>query len=91
VFPVNMCPDTLLGTGTKNANGTFTVMLNTPLVPGHFIYAVDLCNAPPFDVGAAVFIPLYLVPVASNTTVAGLAAVLSIVGLISLLRLRRAK
>jgi hypothetical protein len=86
IVPTNTCPDLLIGMGMKAADGTFQIPVNPPLVPGHAIYATDLCNDPPFDVSQAVLVPSLTTPLLSPLMVVVLMAALGLVGLSGMLR-----
>jgi SdrD B-like domain len=57
------CPDPLIGTGTKDANGDFIIPLSLMPAAGHKIYATDGCTDPALvgaevEIGAATKAPL---------------------------------
>lgn len=84
------CPNTLLGTGTKDpVTGMFSLPVSPPLIPGHFVYCADACNDPGFMVSPDVVVqPAPAAPVLSPHMIILLVGVLGLVGLIGLARLR---
>jgi len=80
--------DTPIGTGTKDANGTFVINVSPPLKAGQKIYATDNCTDPILE-GPAVAIGSVAVPAGSHDMLMLLAAVLSALGVAALLRSRQ--
>ena len=80
--------DTPIGTGAKEANGNFVINVSPPLKAGQKIYATDNCTDPILE-GPAVGIGTAAVPAASRDTLMLLAAVLSLLGIVALLRPRQ--
>jgi hypothetical protein len=73
---------------TKNADGTFTIMLTTPLKPGQIIYATDGCFDPALVGPNVVVRQPPAVPLLSREMIVALIAGLSLVGVLGLKRVR---
>ena len=69
-------------------NGNFTIVLVTPLVPGHAIYVTDGCTDPLLSLPVIVQ-PQTEVPLMSRDALIALTAALGLIGLLGLARLRR--
>lgn len=71
---------------TKHADGTFTILLTTPLKPGQILYATDGCFDP-LLIGPATVVPApSVVPQLSPRALIALVGVLSAVGLLGVWR-----
>ena len=68
---------------TKNADGTFTIMLTTPLQPGQIIYATDGCFDP-LLIGPSVIVSPAVAPVLSRGMFAALIMVLTALAVLTL-------
>jgi hypothetical protein len=72
-----------------NSNGNFSVPVSPPLVPGTFVYCSDGCNDPGFQAGIDVVVqPAPVAPLLSPQMILLLAAILGLVGLVGLARVR---
>jgi hypothetical protein len=69
-------------------NGTVTILLVKPLVPGHWIYVTDGCTDPNLSPPVMVRYPTKA-PLMSRDVIIVLVAALGLVGLLGLARLRR--
>ena len=89
--PDNAQPDDeLLGTGTTDASGNFTIELNRPLKDGDVIYVADVCD--PFSRANPLIGPSTLIfsPAGAPALSPALTLVaLGLLGAIALLALRR--
>jgi hypothetical protein len=72
---------------TQQSNGDFVVTLVQPLVAGQRIYVTDGCTAPQLSIPALVRGPAP-VPTLSGSMLVALGALLALVGLLGLRRLR---
>jgi len=68
-------------------NGNFTIVLVNPLVPGHKIYVTDGCHDPVLSLPAVVELAA-MAPLLSPDLIVVLVAVLGLIGLRGLNRLR---
>jgi len=74
---------------TKNPDGTFNIMLQSPLRPGQIIYVTDGCFDPLLFGPPLVIQAPAAVPMLSPRMIVALAAILGVVGLVWLRRFQR--
>ncbi len=86
-MPPCTLPDTMLGMGPTNGAGIFNIPIAPPLAEGECIYAFDTCTNLVSAVECA-FAPAPA-PVVSRRTLPLAVALLGLVALVGLLRLRR--
>jgi hypothetical protein len=85
----NVCDtkdDTVLGTGSTDGGGNFSIAVSPPLVSGHKIFPQDTCNTlpgPPVTVGSQAAAPA-LTPIMMALLCAAL-------GVLGLARVRRSR
>ena len=86
------CLDANIGCGMKDlVTGTFSVPVEA-LIPGHFIYCSDGCNDPAFRAGNPVIVQApEVAPLLSPQMMLVMVAVLGLVGLLGLTRVRWSK
>lgn len=88
------CQLAKIGCTMKDPNtGNFSIDdIDPPLVPGHFIYCSDGCNDPEFQAGNPVIVqPPEVAPLLSPQMMLLMVAILGLVGLLGLTRLRWSK
>jgi hypothetical protein len=83
--------DTIIGTGTKDAQGHFVITVSPPLEAGQRIYAVDGCTDPGLEGPPVAVRRPAPVPVASRDMLVLLAVILSAIGLAALFRQLRSR
>jgi hypothetical protein len=81
--------DELLGQGGTDAGGNFSITLNRPLVAGDVIYAIDVCGTPPLVGALSLIVDPAAAPLLSAPMVAMGIAILGLVGLLAVGRLKR--
>jgi len=80
--------DTVIGTGGTNSAGKFTITVS-PLTCREKLFALDVCAIPPRMGPVFVITCIPAAPTMSPAMIALLAATLSLVGLLSVARMRR--
>lgn len=85
------CPDQKIGQGTKDSKGNFVITVTPPLKPGQIIYATDGCTDPALVGPDTVVTRPAPAPVLSPHLMLMLVAVLGLVGVLGVRRLRTSR